>query len=70
MDGDFDVRQRSTCGCIPLLLTMARLGGKQARQDAAILEQEVHTCLPVEPQATPLAVGRISQHVVNTREFR
>ncbi|CAM9652718.1 unnamed protein product [Ascophyllum nodosum] len=45
VDDDFDVRQRSTDGCILPLLTMTRLGGKNCRRDAAIMEQEAALCL-------------------------
>lgn len=41
MEGDFDVSQRSTDGCIPPLLAMARQGESDADRDAALTEQEV-----------------------------
>lgn len=47
LDGDFDVRQRSSNGCIPPLLAMARLITYNAEREIALKEQEV----PNDPNA-------------------
>lgn len=49
MDGDVDVHRRSTGGCIPLLLAMARQGRSNAELGAILMEQEVHQ--PLETTA-------------------
>ncbi|CAN0153209.1 unnamed protein product, partial [Pylaiella littoralis] len=45
MDGDVDVHRRSTGGCIPLLLAMARQGRSNAELGAILMEQEVALCV-------------------------